>query len=66
VEHTETCKGSLSENQEDKLVLLRILQGILYTTRDESLTNLLSKHHVSIFSTSIVITDHCVISAYLC
>jgi hypothetical protein len=36
--------ANLSENQEDKLVLLRTLQGILYTTRDESLTNLLSKY----------------------
>ena len=34
----------LSRNQEDKLVLLRTLQGVLYTTRDESLTNLLSKY----------------------
>jgi hypothetical protein len=39
-----TQKISLSENQEDKLVLLRTLQGVLYTTRDESLTNLLSKY----------------------
>jgi hypothetical protein len=39
-----TLKVSLSENQEDKLALLRTLQGILYTTRDESLTNLLSKY----------------------
>jgi hypothetical protein len=39
-----TPKVSLSENQEDKLVLLRMLQGVLYTTRDESLTNLLSKY----------------------
>jgi hypothetical protein len=39
-----TQKISLSENQEDKLALLRMLQGILYTTRDESLTNLLSKY----------------------
>jgi hypothetical protein len=39
-----TPKASLSENQEDKLALLRTLQGILYTTRDESLTNLLSKY----------------------
>jgi hypothetical protein len=39
-----TQKVSLSENQEDKLALLRMLQGILYTTRDESLTNLLSKY----------------------
>jgi hypothetical protein len=37
-------KGSLSENQEDKLVPLRMLQGVLYTTRHESLTNLLSKY----------------------
>jgi hypothetical protein len=35
---------NLSENQEDKLALLRTLQGILYTTRHESLTNLLSKY----------------------
>jgi hypothetical protein len=63
----------LSRDQEDKLVLLRTLQGVLYTTKDKSLTNLLSKYEyyklmccVSIFSTSIVITDHCVISAYLC
>jgi hypothetical protein len=34
----------LSENQEDKLVPLRTLQGVLYTTRHESLTNLLSKY----------------------
>jgi hypothetical protein len=39
-----TLKDSLSRNQEDKLVLLRTLQGVLYTTRDESLTNLLSKY----------------------
>jgi hypothetical protein len=39
-----TQKISLSENQEDKLALLRTLQGVLYTTRDESLTNLLSKY----------------------
>jgi hypothetical protein len=39
-----TLKISLSENQEDKLALLRTLQGVLYTTRDESLTNLLSKY----------------------
>jgi hypothetical protein len=39
-----TQKASLSKNQEDKLVLLRTLQGVLYTTRDESLTNLLSKY----------------------
>jgi hypothetical protein len=39
-----TQKISLSENQEDKLALLRTLQGILYTTRDESLTNILSKY----------------------
>jgi hypothetical protein len=39
-----TLKDSLSENQEDKLVLLRTLQGVLYTTRDESLANLLSKY----------------------
>jgi hypothetical protein len=39
-----TQKASLSENQEDKLALLRSLQGVLYTTRDESLTNLLSKY----------------------
>jgi hypothetical protein len=36
--------ANLSENQEDKLALLRTLQGVLYTTRDESLTNLLSKY----------------------
>jgi hypothetical protein len=34
----------LSENKEDKLVSLRTLQGVLYTTRHESLTNLLSKY----------------------
>jgi hypothetical protein len=39
-----TLKASLSENQEDKLALLRTLQGVLYTTRDELLTNLLSKY----------------------
>jgi hypothetical protein len=39
-----TLKVSLSENQEDKLALLRTLQGVLYTTRHESLTNLLSKY----------------------
>jgi hypothetical protein len=39
-----TPKVSLSENQEDKLALLRTLQGVLYTTRDELLTNLLSKY----------------------
>jgi len=33
----------LSENQEDKLVSLRTLQEVLYTTRDESLTNYLTK-----------------------
>ena len=39
-----TLTMSLSRNQEDKLVLLRTLQGVLYTIRDESLTNLLSKY----------------------
>jgi hypothetical protein len=39
-----TLTISLSENQEDKLALLRTLQGVLYTTKDESLTNLLSKY----------------------
>jgi hypothetical protein len=40
----EDRNANLSENQEDKLALLRTLQGVLYTTRDESLTNLLSKY----------------------
>jgi hypothetical protein len=39
-----TLTTSLSKNQEDKLVLLRTLQGVLYITRNESLTNLLSKY----------------------
>jgi hypothetical protein len=33
-----SCKGSLSENQEDKLVSLKTLQGVVYTTRHKSLT----------------------------
>jgi hypothetical protein len=37
-------KAHLTKNQEDKLVSLRMLQRVLYTTRHESLTNPLSKY----------------------